>query len=611
MPIHRLIHKCLPPTLVLPILLAAYLATLQTIPNGSSHYFMIDVGETQIVLNEWGSLHPTGYPLYVISGNVLTGILRSLNVGPLVAATLVSLLWGLLALILMFLVAARLGFAPWLAAGAVLLYGLTRTVWIHNIIAEIYSFNLLLTLLLLYLTFMHFARDRQLFLLALVGGIALGHHRAFLTLIPPLLYALWPVLRSSCKRPSQLVFAGLLLAASSLVPYLWPLLRARAGASWVYGSPTTLPELSDIIVASEYSRFIGPPASLTDLLRNLQQVNDVILRELSLPGVLLGVAGLLLAARAGRRFGRTLLLIALCAWLFHAGFYRDILSALILPITLALAFGWLYLAEALQRTRPGPEALSVFLALAVFVSSILLWRHNHSFVQQLTRDPTGLETIDALEAAPAGSTLMLAWGPRYFAASAAQLYQDRLQAITLVDHNADMRAAFHANGLVTPDYTFFNQPPDWWEQRLGQAVWLDGAGPRLVRLRPAPVIVETGNLAITDLETRLHCSSGELVLEVLWNAGANPPRQDLSVFVKAFAAEGDLLAQGDQVAPVYGLRPTSKWLVNEQLRDFYPVRALPDRVQRVEYGLYRLGPGGEFENVLEKELQPECQVESG
>lgn len=609
MAIHRLAHRLLPPGLALLLLLAACLTTLQTIPNGSSHYLMIDVGETQIVLNEWGSLHPTGYPLYVISGNALTGFLRALNVGPLVAASLVSLLWGLLALLLMFVVATRLGFAPWLATGAVLLYGLTRTVWVHNVIAEIYSFNLLLTLLLLYLTFTPVPRDRQLFLLALVGGIALGHHRAFVMLVPPLLYAIWPALRVSGKRSSKLVFAGLLLAAAGLAPYFWPLLRARAGADWVYGAPTSLSKLVDIFFASEYSRFIGPPASLPDLLRNLQQVNEVILRELSLPGVLLGGAGLLLASRAGRRSARTFLLVALCAWLFHAGFYRDILSALILPITLSLAFGWLYLVEALQKARPGPVALSILFVPAILVSTILLWRYNQPFLQELTRDPTGLETVDALEAAPAGSTVMLAWGPRFFAASSAQLYQGRLQNITLVDHNGDMRPAFHANRLITPDYTFFNQPPQWWEERLGQQVWLDGAPPGLVRIRPVPVIVEAGNSGMSDVASRLHCSPGKLVLEVVWNAGANPPLHDLSVFVKAFGSDGDLIAQGDQLAPVYGLRPTSAWLGNEQVRDFYPVIVPADRVSHVEYGLYRVKLGGGFDNVLERVLQSECHVD--
>ncbi len=328
MAIHRLSHKGLPLLPVLFPLLVLCLTNLQTIPNGSSHYLMIDVGETLIVLNEWGSLHPTGYPLFVISGNVLTAILRSIGIAALVAPALVSLLWGMLALLLLYMVALRLAFTPWLTAGAVLLFGLTRTVWIHNVIAEIYSFNLLLLLLLLYLTFIRGSGTRQVYLLALAGGIALGHHRAFLTLIPPLLYALWPLLRDSGKRLPIIILASLSLGVAGFVPYLWPLLRARAGASRVYGAPTTLSDLSDIVFASEYSRFIGLPASLPDLLSNVQRLNDVIIRELSLPGVLLGSAGLLLASYAGRRSARTLLLVALFAWLFHAGLYSDILSAL-------------------------------------------------------------------------------------------------------------------------------------------------------------------------------------------------------------------------------------------------------------------------------------------
>ena len=98
----RLRAPWLPVCLALIPLLLLYLGTLQTIPNGSSHYFMIDAGETQIVLNEWGSLHPTGYPLYTISGNALTAILRSVGISPIIAPALVSLLWGMLALLLLY-----------------------------------------------------------------------------------------------------------------------------------------------------------------------------------------------------------------------------------------------------------------------------------------------------------------------------------------------------------------------------------------------------------------------------------------------------------------------------------------------------------------------------
>jgi 4-amino-4-deoxy-L-arabinose transferase-like glycosyltransferase len=134
--------------LVLVVLAAVYGATLQTIPNGSDHYFMIDVGETQLVLNTWGTLHPTGYPHYVITGNLLTTLLKALGSDPTAAAALVSLLWGLLALSALYALALRLTGRPLAAGLTVLLYGLTRTVWIHHTIAEIYTFGLLLTALL-------------------------------------------------------------------------------------------------------------------------------------------------------------------------------------------------------------------------------------------------------------------------------------------------------------------------------------------------------------------------------------------------------------------------------------------------------------------------------
>ena len=91
-----------------------------------------------------------------------------------------------------------------------------------------------------------------------------------------------------------------------------------------------------------------------------------------------------------------------------------------------------------------------------------------TFIRQLTNDPAGLETVATLEAAPHGSTVMLAWGTRYFAAAAAQLYLDRLAHISLTDHNQDLSPAFENDTLITPEYTFFNQPLAWWADKLGQ-----------------------------------------------------------------------------------------------------------------------------------------------
>src|SRR3954469_222554 len=80
----------------LAILLVAYLPILQTLPNGSENYFMIDVGETQVVLNRWGTLHSTGYPLYVMIGSTLVALMRAFGVGAAAAPALVSLFWGMI-----------------------------------------------------------------------------------------------------------------------------------------------------------------------------------------------------------------------------------------------------------------------------------------------------------------------------------------------------------------------------------------------------------------------------------------------------------------------------------------------------------------------------------
>ena len=132
----RLLHW-LPLAAALIVLLAVYLPTLQTVVNGSEHYFMIDVGETQIVLNVWGTLHATGYPHYVMTGSAIVALLRALGIDAVTAPAVVSLIWGIVALTLLYILMVNAVRRPLIAAVVVVLVGLARTVWIHQVIAEI------------------------------------------------------------------------------------------------------------------------------------------------------------------------------------------------------------------------------------------------------------------------------------------------------------------------------------------------------------------------------------------------------------------------------------------------------------------------------------------
>ena len=400
---------------------------------------------------------------------------------------------------------------------------------------------------------------------------------------------------------------SLLLGSLGLSQYLWLILRARAGADWIYGQPGSLRGVWDEIVGAEAAVYIGRPASLPALFENFQTVNHALIANLTLPGLFLGIVGLAIALRRRQRFALPLALNALAAWVFHVLWYHDVLVALLLPITFSLAFGWLFLSDALLRAAHESPAAKGALTILVIGAAAFLIRQNFPHIQDLTTDTTGFETIDTLAAAPRDSTVMLAWGTRYFAAAAGQLYLDRLDHITLVNDKSDLSIAFADDELVTPAYTFFNQPPQWWTERLGQPVYLYAAAPQLVQISPTPRLSLPATGPLRAEAATVRCEQGRLSLALIWQAGAERPPENLSVFVKAYNAAGQLIAQGDQSAPVFGWRPLRSWLAGEAIADIYPLAAAPESVALIRYGLYRTAEPGEYEDTLSYEIYPDCQ----
>jgi hypothetical protein len=77
------------------------------------------------------------------------------------------------------------------------------------------------------------------------------------------------------------------------------------------------------------------------------------------------------------------------------------------------------------------------------------------------------------------------------------------------------------------------------------------------------------------------------------------------VFVHLLDAGGNVIAQGDQSAPVYGWRPLTSWEADEVVRDVYPLPRAGGAAT-VRFGLYEQLESGAFENALEQEARVEC-----
>jgi hypothetical protein len=598
------------------VLLAAYIPTLQTILNGSSRSYMIDVGETQIVLNKWGTLHATGYPLYVITGNVLTGIMRVVGIDPVVAASLVSLIWGLAALGLVYLLAVHLTERVALSAGMVILLGLTRTLWIHTVSAEIYSFTLAILVGLLILALWRGEIRGRIYWLALLGGIGVAHHRAIAMAIPALIFAVYPYLLANRRRLPRLLGVSLFLGLPGFLQYAYLYARAVAGADWVYGQPDTLHGLWDEFMGKEAAYFIGAPKSWSGLVDNFHSVNDVLLHDLTIPGIIVGGLGLLvaIATPAQRRAGITMFLLAGTSYAAHVFFvYTDVLSAMILPIVVGMAFGWLFVGDWLCSAKfsgvfqESPRIQYGLIELIAVIFAIGLVSQNYDFIHGLTHDETGLQTVEQVREAPEGSTVTLAWGPRYFAVAGAQELHDDLAHIEVVDDRADFRSIVEGSKLLTPDYSLFRQPVSWWEERLGEPVYSRAGAPFLVEIGVEPELADSPPEGVTVAEEAAICNEEGLTLAVTWQTDETP-EQDWRVFVHALDSDGNLIAQGDQPAPVFGWRPMTSWLPHERVRDLYPIAVdAVDGVDSIQYGFYIALPEGGFENFAEYEIDVDCR----
>jgi len=150
--------------------LALFLTTLQTTINGTVSGYTIDTGEIQNALPRWGTIHWPGYPQYSLSGSLLVNLFRLAGIPPAAGASLVSALWGTLAVGLPILLAHELGAAMPAAVVGALVFALSTLMWMDASLAEVHTLTMTFTIAALWfaLRFGRTGRRRDLLWLTFV-----------------------------------------------------------------------------------------------------------------------------------------------------------------------------------------------------------------------------------------------------------------------------------------------------------------------------------------------------------------------------------------------------------------------------------------------------------
>lgn len=624
---------------------AVWLTTLQTDitagndslthPSGLVDPLMDDSGEFVVAWHTWGVTHPPGYPLLNLAGNVAVRGVGLTGAAPAAAASLVSWVLMLTAFWHLAAIVRAAGASEAAAAAAVLLPAFGELVWLYACVAEAYALGLCLALACLRLAVR--AGDRPhaagpVLALGLVFGLAVGHHRTLLALIPALAVAAWPAWALGPLRRFGPGGAGatawgraLGLAVLSLGVYAYLPLAARAGSPWIYGrSPATLDGFLDAFLAREYAGQLTPPTTPAAVAAAVAGRLAFLAREITPFGLVLGAAGLALALGFG---GPRLRRAALAAAAMVAGFLAAPVSQplvigthlLVMVAGAGLAMGW-GLGAAAAATR-WPRSGAAALALSA-VAAAGAWRAHHSDIAIYAQDPAGRRLVDAVAALPgaagaardasrpetaAAPLVVEAWSPRYFALAYGKWATGEVAGVRLVDARSDLVGLDAAAPLPDVVYT----TPElvalagWerWSARLGASMGLESAGDGIVAVRRAPrhgpepdgsaggtsgapSAAEAGSAgagdrpAVTVERARAWWApDGDIRLEVEWRA-VRAPDADAHVLVHATdrpAVRGpeDILAQADRQHPVYGLYPTSRWTAGQRVRDDYRIRVAP------------------------------------
>jgi hypothetical protein len=255
----------------------------------------LDSPMLQAEVSVLGIGHPTGYPTYMM----LTHLYTYLPIGdPAHSINLASAIYGVAAVLVVYLAGLRLCRRAVAAAAGATAFGLSGAFWGQAVISEVYTLEALLVALVILalLVWRDTRAERYLLLSAFLVGLSLTHHLTSVLLVPAAPAFMFLTDRSVFSK-TGLMLKSLGLFLLGLLPFLYLPIRAMMHAPLNEADPSTpwrflllVTGGSFLAESSEKGRHCSPSSlALADPSTKLGFFADHLLGQFSIILMLVGV----------------------------------------------------------------------------------------------------------------------------------------------------------------------------------------------------------------------------------------------------------------------------------------------------------------------------------
>lgn len=342
------------PLAVLLTVFAVYLTTLYPTMG------WVDCGEIAAGCYKLSVLHPTGYPLFTLLGNLATRI----PLGTVVTRVnaLVALLSSIAALFV-FLTAVNLTRSRVVALVTTALFAFSATVWSNSVDAEVFSLTALFVALTIFMMTRDAERfDRALLFIAFLLGLALTNHMSYMSTFAGSIVFLMYGFRRELFRLRVLVPMALMFLLG-LSPYVYLLVRSPAQPVLNWGDAHNLERLFWHLTGRQYQVWMFS-LPFSEIMANLGKALGQLAQELYYVLVPVFIWGGSRLFKRRRSLFWFLLVIFLLNIFYAVNYSIPDIQSYYIPFMIAafLATG-VGLADIMGRMKRVPAAVFLVLAL--------------------------------------------------------------------------------------------------------------------------------------------------------------------------------------------------------------------------------------------------------